>query len=53
MKKIDAGVAICYLDGNSSELFHDGVTAASLDGSMGQWMTDIPSYRYNHICYTA
>lgn len=48
VKKIDAGVAICYLDGNSSELFHDGVTAASLDGSMGQWMTDIPSYRYNH-----
>lgn len=48
MKKIDAGVAICYLDGNSSELFHDGVTAASLDGSMGQWMTDIPSYRYSH-----
>lgn len=31
-----------------SELFHDGVTAASLDGSMGQWMTDIPSYRYSH-----
>lgn len=48
MKKIDTGVAICYLDGNSSELFHDGVTAASLDGSMGQWMTDIPSYRYSH-----
>lgn len=48
VKKTDTGVAICYLDGNSSELFHDGVTAASLDGSMGQWMTDIPSYRYNH-----
>lgn len=48
VKKIDTGVAICYLDGNSSELFHDGVTAASLDGSMGQWMTDIPSYRYSH-----
>lgn len=48
MKKADTGVAICYLDGNNSELFHDGVTAASLDGSMGQWMTDIPSYRYNH-----
>lgn len=48
VKKIDIGVAICYLDGNNSELFHDGVTAASLDGSMGQWMTDIPSYRYSH-----
>lgn len=48
VKKADTGVAICYLDGNNSELFHDGVTAASLDGSMGQWMTDIPSYRYNH-----
>lgn len=48
VKKTDTGVAICYLDGNSSELFHDGVTAASLDGSMGQWMTDIPSYRYSH-----
>lgn len=48
VKKIDTGVAICYLDGNNSELFHDGVTAASLDGSMGQWMTDIPSYRYSH-----
>ena len=48
VKKADTGVAICYLDGNDSELFHDGVTAASLDGSMGQWMTDIPSYRYSH-----
>lgn len=48
MKKTDTGVAICYLDENNSELFHDGVTPASLDGSMGQWMTDIPSYRYSH-----
>lgn len=48
MKKTDTGVAICYLDGNNSELFHDGVTPAQLDGSMGQWMTDIPSYRYSH-----
>lgn len=43
MKKTDTGVAICYLNENNSELFHDGVTPASLDGSMGQWMTDIPS----------
>lgn len=48
VKKTDTGVAICYLNENNSELFHDGVTPASLDGSMGQWMTDIPSYRYSH-----
>lgn len=48
VKKTDTGVAICYLDENNSELFYDGVTPASLDGSMGQWMTDIPSYRYSH-----
>lgn len=48
VKKTDNGVAICYLDENNSELFHDGVTSAALDGSMGQWMTDIPSYRYSH-----
>jgi hypothetical protein len=48
VKKTDTGVAICYLDENNSELFHDGLTPASLDGSMGQWMTDIPSYRYSH-----
>lgn len=48
VKKTDTGVAICYLDENNSELFHDGVTPALLDGSMGQWMTDIPSYRYSH-----
>lgn len=47
VKKTDTGVAICYLDDNNSELFHDGVTAASLDGSMGQWMTDLPEYYYS------
>lgn len=47
VKKTDAGVVVCYLDGNNSELFHDG-TPAKLDGTMGQWMTDIPSYRYSH-----
>lgn len=48
VKKTDAGVAICYLDENNSELFHDGKTQAKLDGTMGQWMTDIPSYRYSY-----
>lgn len=47
VKKTDTGVAICYLDNNNSELFHDGVTVAALDGSMGQWMTDIPEYWYS------
>ena len=46
VKKTDTGVAICYLDDNNSQLFYDGVTAASLDGSMGQWMTDIPEYYF-------
>ena len=44
VKKTSDGVAICYLDENNSELFHDGVTAAKLDGSMGQWMTDLPEF---------
>lgn len=35
VKKTADGVAICYLDENNSELFHDGTTAAKLDGSMG------------------
>lgn len=47
VKKTRNGVAICYLDENNSELFHDGTTAASLDGSMGQWMTDVPEYYFN------
>lgn len=44
VKKTDDGVAICYLDENNSELFHDGVTEAKLDGSMGQWMVDLPEF---------
>lgn len=44
VKKTADGVAICYLDENNSELFHDGTTAAKLDGSMGQWMTDLPEF---------
>lgn len=47
-KKTDNGVAVCYLDENNSELFHDGVTPAVLDGTMGQWMTDLPEY-YFHV----
>ena len=47
VKKTSSGVAICYLDGNNSELFHDGTTTAKLDGTMGQWMTDIPEYYFN------
>lgn len=47
VKKTSSGVAICYLDDNNSELFHDGVTTAKLDGTMGQWMTDIPEYYYS------
>ena len=45
-KKTSDGVAICYLDENNSELFHDGTTTAALDGSMGQWMTDLPEYYF-------
>lgn len=46
VKKTAKGVAICYLDENNSELFHDGTTQAKLDGSMGQWMTDLPEFSY-------
>lgn len=44
VKKTEKGVAICYLDESNSELFHDGETEAKLDGSMGQWMTDLPEF---------
>lgn len=47
VKKTAEGVAICYLDENNSELFHDGTTPAKLDGSMGQWMTDLPEFSYS------
>ena len=47
VKKTNEGVAICYLDENNSELFHDGTTPAKLDGSMGQWMTDLPEFSYS------
>lgn len=44
VKKTEKGVAICYLDENNSEYFHDGTTVAKLDGTMGQWMTDLPEF---------
>ena len=46
VRNTGSGVAICYLDENNSHLFHDGSTIAKLDGSMGDWMTDIPEYWY-------
>lgn len=44
VKPTSDGVAICYLDEDNSELFHDGVTPAKLDGTMGMWMTDLPEF---------
>lgn len=46
VKKTDDGVAISYLNGSNSNLFSDGTTAAALDGSMGQWMVDLPAFYY-------
>lgn len=45
----DEGVAICYLDNNNSNLFHDGTTEAKLDGTMGEVMVDTPDIWYNAI----
>lgn len=45
----DEGVAICYLDDNNSNLFHDGTTEAKLDGTMGEVMVDTPDIWYNAI----
>lgn len=49
VKKTKDGVAICYLDENNSELFHDGTTPAKLDGSMGMWMSDLPEFNIQCI----
>lgn len=43
----DEGVAICYLDDNDSNYFHDGTTEAKLDGTMGEVMVDTPDIWYN------
>lgn len=45
----DEGVAICYLDNDNSNLFHDGTTEAKLDGTMGEVMVDTPDIWYNAI----
>ena len=45
----DEGVAICYLDNDNSNLFHDGATEAKLDGTMGEVMVDTPDIWYNAI----
>lgn len=45
-KKVNNSLAICYLDNNNSELFHDGITHAALDGSMGQWLVELPEYYF-------
>lgn len=45
----DEGVAICYLDDNNSNYFHDGTTTAKLDGTMGEVMVDTPDIWYNAI----
>lgn len=45
----DEGVAICYLNNDNSNLFHDGTTEAKLDGTMGEVMVDTPDIWYNAI----
>lgn len=45
----DEGVAICYLDDNNSNYFHDGTTTAKLDGTMGEVMVDTPDIWYNAV----
>lgn len=49
VKPTDNGVAICYLDENNSNLFHDGVTEAKLDGTMGEFMVDLPEFYYKGV----
>ena len=46
VKKTENGVSISYLNGDNSTLFSDGTTTASLDGTMGQWMVDLPAFYY-------
>lgn len=49
VKPTDNGVAICYLDENNSNLFHDGVTEAKLDGTMGEFMVDLPEFYFKGV----
>ena len=46
VKPTDNGVAICYLDENNSNLYHDGVTEAKLDGTQGEFMVDLPEFYF-------
>lgn len=49
VKPTESGVAICYLDENNSNLFHDGKTEAKLDGTMGEFMVDLPEFYYKGV----
>lgn len=49
VKPTENGVAICYLDENNSNLFHDGVTEAKLDGTQGEFMVDLPEFYYKGV----
>lgn len=49
VKPTESGVSICYLDENNSNLFHDGETEAKLDGTMGEFMVDLPEFYYKGV----
>lgn len=49
VKPTENGVAICYLDENNSNLFHDGVTEAKLDGTQGEFMVDLPEFYFKGV----
>lgn len=49
VKPTDNGVAICYLDKNNSNLYHDGVTEAKLDGTQGEFMVDLPEFYFKGV----
>lgn len=49
VKPTNNGVAICYLDENNSNLYHDGVTEAKLDGTQGEFMVDLPEFYFKGV----
>lgn len=49
VKPTDNGVAICYLDENNSNLYHDGITEAKLDGTQGEFMVDLPEFYFKGV----
>ena len=49
VKPTDNGVAICYLDENNSNLYHDGVIEAKLDGTQGEFMVDLPEFYFKGV----